>query len=824
MSKPNIGVMIESPISSPRSRDILSMIVGPLKDEGFNVEVVSCLPGEPNNTKKGASKKEIKDNAERAKQIRKFDYTMLVGNTPLAMGLDLTGISKRRGKPLERGGKFFLPVNNPAIARHDPRQGALLEKDLATFKEMIAFGGIPEERDLNIRLVLTQEDVEEMLLDLYGTISFDIETNSLYPWQKYVVKKRKGQPDQWIEEPAKVQSIGFGTARAQWIIPVHHHQSPWEHDEIQDIVDRCTDIVEDCFMVMHNGKFDILWMWVHYGVRWHLDFDTMLAHYMLDENDLHGLKYLAQMYFGAPDWEIDLDSKQGRSTLKKLAKYHAHDLYYTRLLRYAIGKELRKDKEVKQVFDYIMMPCARMFVEIEMNGVFIDESKFDDAEAFLREEYDKALAELKKYEPDYVVNAKGKREPFNWGSTKQLGQLLFEDLGIPVVEYTDAGNYSCSESVIKRIDHPCAGALLRFRAAKQQLSFFIDGWKPFLHRMPNGDVYLHPSFKLHGTVTGRLSCEHPNLQQVPRDKRIRTLISAPKGWTLVECDLSQIELRVAAELANERSMLYAFANGIDVHWLTAIQEIERGGALKELVLDTARTWKQDKTLNYSQSIKVLLEMGPDEAVAIRPEWKEYRKKAKAVNFGYLYGMWWKKFKMYARDNYGVDVTDEEAQDSRVAFFDNYKDYPAWHDRQKRYARKHGYVKSLSGRKRRLPAAMSAEDGPERREAERQAINSPVQSFANELNLMAALQLRKEYGRKVVRICGTVHDAILVRVRDDYVEEVYNRLREIMSHPELMDILQIDVAVPIIADGSIGPWGAGVSLDVWKQQQKERKAA
>lgn len=284
--------------------------------------------------------------------------------------------------------------------------------------------------------------------------------------------------------------------------------------------------------------------------------------------------------------------------------------------------------------------------------------------------------------------------------------------------------------------------------------------------------------------------------------------------------MSQIELRVAAELANERSMLYAFANGIDVHWLTAIQEIERGGALKDLVLDTARTWKQDKTLNYSQSIKVLLEMGPDEAVAIRPEWKEYRKKAKAVNFGYLYGMWWKKFKMYARDNYGVDVTDEEAQDSRVAFFDNYKDYPAWHDRQKRYARKHGYVKSLSGRKRRLPAAMSAEDGPERREAERQAINSPVQSFANELNLMAALQLRKEYGRKVVRICGTVHDAILVRVRDDYVEEVYNRLREIMSHPELMDILQIDVAVPIIADGSIGPWGAGVPLDVWKAERKK----
>ena len=290
------------------------------------------------------------------------------------------------------------------------------------------------------------------------------------------------------------------------------------------------------------------------------------------------------------------------------------------------------------------------------------------------------------------------------------------------------------------------------------------------------------------------------------------------GWTLIECDLSQAELRIAAELARERSMIHAFLNGIDVHWLTAINEISRAGALKELVISTAATAlkKKPKKVSYSQAIKTLLEIGHDAAIDINKEWKEYRKKAKAINFGYLYGMWWKKFKAYARDNYGVDVTDEEAQASREAFFDNYSDIPAWHNRQKRYARRHGYVKSLSGRKRRLPAARSAEDTPQRREAERQAVNSPVQSFANEVNLMAALQLRKEFGRKIVRICGTVHDAVLFRVRNDWVERVHNRMLEIMQRPELMDEFDIEMIVPIEADGTVGPWSKGVTIDRWKE--------
>lgn len=737
-------------------------------------------------------------------------FVLLLGNTPLMSITGSSGISTRRGRPFEQDGIIYLPTFHPAFALRDPTQTHFIESDVRLLCEIVKAGEIPREEKLRPNLVRTTADFKRMLAALRGIVSFDIETTCLYPWQKTELKTVAGKPT-YVDAPAKITMIGFGTSVGEFSLPLHHPESPFSEEAIDQMIHEIDRTLEEyeVELAVHNGKFDGLWMWVHYAVKWYqrMVFDTMLAHYALDENSRHGLKELAMKFCGAPDWDIDKDKKRGNTSLEKLALYHAHDLYYTLDLRRKFRKMLLKDPESHQVFMKILMPCARMFTEIEYSGIYIDHTKFDEAEEVLRKLKDEAEQELRQW------------GDINWGSTAQLSNLLYNQLKIPVVEKTKTGAPSCSESALNQIDHPCVGALIRYRGAKQQLSFFIDGWKPFIHwRRIKGEkhAFLHPSFKLHGTVTGRLSCEHPNLQQVPRDPRIRTLITAPPGWTLIECDLSQIELRVAAELANERRMLWAFNNNVDVHWLTAINEIERGAALKDLVLDTARTWKQDKTLTYAQSIECLLEMGPDVAAEINKEWKEYRKKAKAINFGYLYGMWWKKFKIYARDNYGVEVTDEQAQASREAFFDSYRDYIAWHSRQKHFARRNGYVKSPSGRKRRLPNALLSEDTPQRREAERQAINSPVQSFANDINLMSAIQLREEYGLDKVRIVGTVHDAILAMVKDEYLPEVMRRLLTIMTRPKLFDDFDIQLKVPVLADGKVGPWGAGISLEKWEK--------
>jgi DNA polymerase-1 len=823
MSKPRVALLTESPRSKLRTRDTVEYIINPLSQD-YEVVCLSVLENDPRNGK-AATKTELKSAQHVLGELKRFEFVILVGNTPLQLVTGQAGISKRRGKPFKVGKTFYLPMNNPSILHHDPQQRVVLENDLRLFEDMVSFGGIPEERALSIRVVSSKSDFQDMLMDLSGTVSFDIETNSLNPFQSHITKVIGGE-EQRVPEPAKIVSLGFGTRKNQWVIPVNHAQSPWTQDEVQRMVDEITEVIEDLVIVAHNGKFDMLWMWVHFGVQWPMAFDTMLAHYLLNENMRHGLKYLAQVYLGAPDWEVDLDTKQGAQSLDKLVKYHAHDLFYTRQLKYVFSRLLAQEPEVQEVFSKILMPSANLFVEIEYDGVFINVDQFEEAERVLRGQYDTALKSLEAWEPKDMVDSRGRPVAFNWGSTQQLADLLYKRLKLPVIERTETGNPSCNESVIKRLDHPCTEALLKFREAKQQLSFFIDGWKPHLHKRPNGH-FLHPSFKLHGTVTGRLSCENPNLQQVPRDKRIRTLITAPEGWTLIECDLSQIELRVAAELAGERNMIHAFTHGIDVHWMTALREISRGGGLKGLVVSTAKTWlNTGKPPSYSESIDALLKMGPDSAVEIDSTWKEYRKRAKAVNFGYLYGMWWKKFKDYARDSYGVNISDQEAEASREAFFDNYPDLVDWHERQKRFVRRHGYVMTLSGRKRRLPEALSGDNSPERKAAERQAINSPVQSFANDINLMAALQLRAEYPRSQVRICGTVHDAVLFRVKNEHVPEVYTRMMEIMRRPKLMDDMDIRLAVPIEADGQVGPWGGGTTLEKWMEKNpclKYRKA-
>jgi len=743
----------------------------------------------------------------------KAKFIVAFGNSAVQAITGKTGIKSLRGKPIDHRGKVVLPMFSPAMVLHDDRQMPVLRRDFKLLGEMLDFGGIPETKELDFVIVDTEDKFEQMLTEMVGCVSSDLETSRLYPFTTRMDKRiaeGKATPKQLKDhkathetlDPPRVISIQFGTAKHQWIIPAET-AGIWSRSKLEEMVERITEKLEDCFLVGHNWKFDSLWMRVRFGVMWNCDFDTMLAHYLLDENDRHGLKELAQKFCDAVDW--DIEGKEKRTWSPKNAKYGAHDTYYTRKLRFIFGKMLRDDPDVERVFFKIMMPCIPMFVEAEYRGIFLDLEKMDDAEKYLREEVAKAEAKLKKW------------GDINWGAPKQVGNLLYKKLKIKCPEFTKTGAPSTGESALKQIDHECVGDLLAFRGHKQQLSFFIEGWKPYIDEGGR----LHPSFKLHGTVTGRLSAEHPNLQQVPRDKRIRTLITAPPGWSLIEMDLSQIELRIAAELADEHNMLEAFNTGVDVHWLTALREIERGAGMKKEIFKTVRL-HQEKTranslgmeMTYSEAVDYILSIGPDEATELMDLWKETRKKAKAINFGYLYGMWWKKFKIYARDNYGVIVTDKQAQASREAFFTLYPGFTKWHERQRRFARLNGYVRSLSGRKRRLPDAMLYEDTPKRREAERQAINSPVQSFANELNLMAALQIREEFPRKFVHIVGTVHDACLFEVRDDVVPQLYKRGLEIMASPALLKEFEIELSVPIEAEAKIGPWGAGVSLKKW----------
>lgn len=821
MRRDDIMVIGEHPDINPRAKTILfdALNAAGIEEDEFRfINVLDEAPPEGKNI----TKTMIKASKEKLlRRIWKRDpkFVVLLGNTACQAYLDQTGIRNLRGKPTLKDNRVVLPILHPNQALHDEKWVDVIDSDLRRLKECIKFGGIPEEKELDYHIVDTWDKVKAMLKDMDGHVAVDLETSRLYPFttmQDELIEQGRASNELLKDHKAthgsnnlpRVVAMQFGCRRRQWVVPMET-AGIWTRKELEKIVKLATLKLRKCKSVFHNGKFDCLWMRVRFGVKWRVNFDTMLAHYMLDENDFHGLKYLAQKYLGAPDWDVEGKEKTSWST--KNAKYAAHDVFYTRKLRKILQRQLDEDHDVRRVYDLVMIPCIALFIESGFSGVYIDLDKMDDAEEFLRAELATALANLERWGKK-ATKVDKKTGKINWGSADQLGNLLFNDLKIKSIEKTKGGKDSVSESVLLRIDHPMVGDLLKFRAAQKQLSGFIEGWRPYLDC--NGR--LHPVFKLHGTVTGRLSCERPNLQQVPRDPRIRTLITAPPGWSLIEMDLSQIELRIAAELADEHNLLGVFQANGDPHWQTAIREIERGAGYKSEIMKTVKLHHEMKGLeykkmSYSEAIEYMLEMGGDVAAKLMSEWKELRKKAKAVNFGFLYGMWWKKFKIYARDNYGVDVTDDEAQDAREAFFELYPGFPAWHEKQRRFAQVNGYVRSLSGRKRRLPAAAGGRDTPERREAQRQAINSPVQSFANELNLMAALQMRKEFSWNWFRIAGTVHDAVLMLVRNDKLKHVWDRGLQIMSHPSLLDDFEIELSVPICADAKVGPWGAGKDI-------------
>lgn len=735
---------------------------------------------------------------------------LLVGNTPLEAVTGKKGIKQRRGKPFEQNGNIYLPIMPPGVCLYDGRQIPMLEADLRLFADIAARGKIPREEGLDWTIVDSPRKFERMLEDLSGTVSFDIETGrfdenglhvdgALYPWVS----------------GGRIVSVGFGTRDHQWCLPLHHPESTWKPEQHAELMRRIDERLRDCYLVAHNGKFDSLWLRVKYGVDWRCDFDTMLAHYMLDENQRHGLKLLAQIFFGAPNYDADLDTKSGAGPIDKHCLYLAHDVYYTRKLRFKLGKMLAEDPGVERVFHLLMMPLASLFVDIEHRGVKVHISQYEEAEVYLRGELGAAHKEiretLKKHGIDsekFKQDKRGRWQPLNLGSPQQLAKLFFEDLKIAVLDKTEKGKPSTNESVLQRIDHPVARALIKWRGADQNLKMFIEGWRYFLV-----EGRLHPSFKLHGTVTRRASCEHPNLQQVPRDSLIRSLITATVGWVLLEMDLSQIEMRIAAELSGDETLLGLFERDEDVHWMTALREIGRATAMAEEVVETVRK-HLGKKLKYGAALQALYVMGPDRASELWKGWKEIRKKAKAVNFGYLFGMWWKKFKIYARDNYGIEVTDRQAQESRKNFFELYKSLGPWHERQRRFAMRNGYVRSLTGGKRRLPVAMSSHDSPERGEALRQAINSPVQAFACELNYMVLLQLVEEFGLDVIHPVGTVHDCVLSECRVEWVERVCRRADEIMRGPKMLEKFGIKLRVPIKGEVKVGDWSKGVSPEKW----------
>lgn len=566
--------------------------------------------------------------------------------------------------------------------------------------------------------------------------------------------------------------------------------------------------LKECKLVTHNGKFDLLFLYVKTGISLNLWLDTLVLAHVCGEEEL-GLKPLTEKYFHVK-YDIAKEAKTGTIT-EQFKAYGLDDVLYPMKLLKIFQKKIAR-YDLLKVFKHEMR-AYKAYYEVEKCGVPISPRRhevLERLEAELRPYTEKLLTYgdinwnsnaqvasilfAPKDEP--VYDEQGERLPNTYAVVDSKGKIIAEfdvrklaneykkennidgkvkmvkhylpvvigyGQGLEVVERTKSGAPSVGVDTLSNyVGNDCVDTLLEYKRISKLITF-IESWEDL---QVDGKIY--PSFNITAR-TGRTTCNSPNLQQCPQDSYVRNLIEARPGWKLAELDYSQLELRVASWLSGDLNMQHAYQSGSDLHSKTT-----------ELLFGDTSELSHD-------------------------EQKRRRTQSKSANFGFLYGMVAKTFIAYAK-GYGLDLTQEDSEKIRADFFNAYPRLLVWHEECKEFARQHGYIESPIGRKRWFDN-INSYDFKKRSADERQAINSPVQGFGSDLctSALAEIVFSKELDHTRFNVLGSVHDAILFEIKDDYVEELVPRLQSIMENPPIVEGL--DVPIPLVADVEVSScWG------------------
>jgi DNA polymerase-1 len=496
--------------------------------------------------------------------------------------------------------------------------------------------------------------------------------------------------------------------------------------------------------VGQNLKYDILVLkWYGYELKGNI-FDTMLAHYVIDPEGKRSMDLLSAQYLGYEPVAIEeLIGKKGKGQgnmrdvpLAKITDYAAEDADITLRLKHAFTPLLQA-KEVEQVFIEVENPLVRVLADMEYEGIKVDTAFLND--------YSKELEREAKISEDKVYEMAGVR--FNLSSPRQLGEVLFEKLKLdPKAKKTKTGQYATGEDVLLKLSHTSeiVSHILAYRELTKLKSTYVDAL-PLMINRKTGRV--HTSYAQAVAVTGRLSSNNPNLQNIPirteRGREIRkAFVPSTHGHVLLSADYSQIELRIVASISGDPAMCEAFRLNKDIHTATA-----------------------SKVYGVSESEVT----------------KEQRYKAKSVNFGIIYG----QGAFGLADNLGISRSEAKE------IIDNYKKQfsgiQKYMDEMINFAREHGFVKTLMGRKRWLKDINSA-NFTVRGFAERNAINSPIQGTAADMIKMAMIKIHHEFKARKLR------SKMVLQVHDELVFDAPEDEAEIIK-PLILDCMRTALPLP-----------------------------
>lgn len=649
--------------------------------------------------------------------------------------------------------------------------------------------------------------------------SFDYETTALEYYEG--------------EHYPTVLGISFQPGSA-WVIPLGHFDSPFKKGEewVKVLKYVLKELMEDwdVVKVAWNLKFEYKWC-MRFGIipRGRL-FDAQLAKYTLDEERPNDLKSWVQKLFpmyGHYEDEIDkLKNKHGgwaNIPLEPLCKYCALDCDLTlRLYTYFERRMIKLG--FYNLFRNLLMMSTRVLAESEYHGMIIDKpyltklvetykvkiaacEKDLDGQPALRKFNDKrrkkvkrALIEKIQLEIEEIrkgdaknaatlirnrekklaniaqgifnKNEAKKMEDLNWSSPDQVVDFFYKSkigLKLPILKYTvdkktkkETTRPSTDEDVLTRLEPKdktgTITSLLTYRGLTKLDSTYISGMMNIL----GSDSRVHPNFKITGTVTGRLSCEKPNLQNIPRgttSSDIKKMFIPPPGYVWLEVDYSQAELRVVAEMAGDVAMIEIFKKNFNIHVATACK-VNGGIHLYDEVKSILKDQNHPKWLF----------------------WEKEKKRAKLINFGILYGQTEKKLSKE------LECSEEEAKQFIKLWLGEYPQVAKWIKKQKKFAHANGYVLSLFGRKRRLYNIYSEKYGV-MLEAERQAVNTPIQGTASDFGLLSQIVIREmkmkgELPKDLIQV-STVHDSIVFYCKPSDVHSVVPKLIKVCDNPNTL---------------------------------------
>lgn len=672
----------------------------------YKTNVVMCRPEnnrEPDFTEIEACRPRL------LAELESVQAPVLALGKVASQALDLESFG--RGETVTLEGRTMMHTYHPAYLLRSPGDAGVFLRDVRRFVEPPVYVN-PKWTDPYVMHIETTERLKEVLDQVPNDtwVAFDIETDQVRWYQSY-----DGTPP----DPILMLQLTWAEDFAVVLDDVMLYDVP----ETRVILGKFFSRVRT---VAHNGKFDQVFLKAHLGLDVLLDFDTMLAHALIDENSKHGLKPLVTEYFGIPDYEEHLIKKYLKSRndtyskipFEELAKYGSSDVILTLQLRRAFSKILKDQGRYEWPFQNILMRGANDFVDIEIRGIKIDVPYLQQVQKFLEQK----MAEITKQACESV----GIQE-INLGSTQQVAVVVYDQLGFPLQRNRKLGPRSTRHEAMEPLagKHPFIDFLLEYRRIAKMKNSYADNLLEAIDI--NGRV--HATFLLNGTEIGRLSARNPALQTIPRPDDmfgalIRGAFIAEEGKVLLIVDYSQAELRTAAVEAKEPFLI--------------------------------RVYEDDRDLHSEVAIAMY---GPDYT-------KAQRVRTKMFNFSYLYGG---SEYSFARD---AGLPLHEAQSFVKKYNKVMPQLAEYRKTQFEKLAEQGYVESRFGRRRHFPiiTKMNMDD------ARKSCVHAPIAGTASDLTLLSGCTLEEE-GFGVVLL---VHDSVVLEVNASDADEIETYAIKVME--------------------------------------------